>query len=99
DEAAEQLQEITANAALWAAEDNDLHRATPDGIGRNSDGSLVVAEVKSHEHGYVFAGIPLDHLAQMQWQMHVIDAVSALYGYEIRDEDDMPPADGATWID
>jgi hypothetical protein len=35
----------------------------------------------------------------MQWQMHVLGAVSGLYGYEIRDEDDMPPADGATWID
>lgn len=99
DEAADQLHTVTPNGALWASATNDLHRATPDGIGRNSDGTIVAVEVKSHEHGYDDKGIPADHLAQMQWQMHVLGAVSGLYGYEIRDEDDMPPADGATWID
>ncbi|MBN7792401.1 YqaJ viral recombinase family protein [Microbacterium esteraromaticum] len=99
DEAADQLHTVTPNAALWASAANDLHRATPDGIGRNSDGTIVAVEVKSHEHGYEDKGIPADHLAQLQWQMHVLGAVSGLYGYEIRDEDDMPPADGATWID
>lgn len=99
DEAADQLHTVAPNAALWASATNDLHRATPDGIGRNSDGTIVAVEVKSHEHGYEDKGIPADHLAQMQWQMHVLGAVSGLYGYEIRDEDDMPPAEGATWID
>lgn len=99
DEAAEQLHSVAPNGALWAAADNDLHRATPDGVGRNSDGTVVVAEVKSHEHGYKFEGIPADHLGQMQFQMRVLGAGSALYGYEVRDEDDMPPAEGATWID
>ncbi|MEE2814718.1 MAG: hypothetical protein VYC96_03515 [Actinomycetota bacterium] len=99
DEAADQLYHVIPNAALWAAASNDLHRATPDGIGRNSDGTLVAVEVKSHEHGYEDNGIPADHLAQLQWQMHVLGAASGLYGYEIRDEDDMPPAAGATWMD
>lgn len=99
DEAADQLHSVTTNRALWASVTNDLHRATPDGIGANSDGTIVAVEVKSHEHGYTDEGIPADHLAQMQWQVHVLGAVSALYGYEIRDEDDQPPADGATWID
>lgn len=99
DEAADQLHQVTPNRALWAAASNDLHRATPDGIGRNSDGTIVVVEVKSHEHGYKDDGIPADHLAQLQWQMHVLGAVSGLYGYEIRDEDDMPPEDGGTWLD
>ena len=99
DEAADQLHHVTPNAALWAAASNDLHRATPDGIGTNTDGTLVTVEVKSHEHGYEDNGIPADHLAQLQWQMHVLGAVSGLYGYEIRDEDDMPPAAGAKWID
>lgn len=99
DEAAEQLYKITPNGALWAAAENDLHRATPDGVGENSDGSIVVVEVKSHEHGWDDDSIPLDHLAQMQWQILVLGAISALYGFEVRDEDDMPPADGATWID
>ena len=99
DEAALQLHTVAPNGALWAAADNDLHRATPDGIGANSDGTLVTVEVKSHEYGYEDKGIPADHLAQMQWQMHVLGAVSGLYGYEIRDEDDQPPAGGATWID
>ena len=99
DEAADQLHRVTANSALWAAASNDLHRATPDGIGVNTDGTLVTVEVKSHEHGYEDNGIPADHMAQLQWQMHVLGAVSGLYGYEIRDEDDQPPTEGATWID
>lgn len=99
DEAAEQLHHVTPNRALWASAENDLHRATPDGIGTNSDGTIVAVEVKSHEHGYKDEGIPADHMAQLQWQMHVLGAVSGLYGYEIRDEDDMPPADGVKWID
>ncbi|MEI3845239.1 MULTISPECIES: YqaJ viral recombinase family protein [unclassified Microbacterium] len=99
DEAVEQLHQVTPNRALWSSVENDLHRATPDGIGRNSDGTIVAVEVKSHEHGYRDEGIPADHMAQLQWQMHVLGAVSGLYGYEIRDEDDQPPADGATWID
>ena len=99
DEAADHLHTVTPNRALWAAAENDLHRATPDGIGANSDGSGVVVEVKSHEYGYEDKGIPLDHMAQVQWQIYVRGAVSALYGYEIRDEDDQPPADGAQWID
>lgn len=99
DEAAEQMHVVAPNSALWAAADNDLHRATPDGIGRNSDGSLVVVEVKSHEFGWENDGIPVDHYAQMQWQMRVLAAASGLYGWEVRDEDDMPPAAGAHWVD
>ncbi|KDA05845.1 hypothetical protein DC31_13740 [Microbacterium sp. CH12i] len=99
DEAAEQLHSVAPNGALWAAASNDLHRATPDGIGRNTDGTIVAVEVKSHEFGWEKETIPLEHMAQMQWQIHVLGAISALYGFEVRDEDDMPPADGATWID
>ncbi len=99
DEAVDQLHTVAPNRALWASLENDLHRATPDGIGANSDGSIVVVEVKSHEHGYEDKGIPRDHMEQMQWQQHVLGAVSALYGSETRDEDDQPPADGATWTD
>lgn len=98
DEAAEHLATITPNAALWAAIDNDLHRATPDAIGIDAEGRLVVVEVKSHEHGWEHDGVPIEHYAQMQWQMRVIGADYALYGFEVRDEDDMPPLDGATFI-
>jgi hypothetical protein len=98
DEAAEHLATITPNAALWAAVDNDLHRATPDAIGIDAEGRLVVVEVKSHEHGWEHDGVPIEHYAQMQWQMRVIGADYALYGFEVRDEDDMPPLDGATFI-
>lgn len=98
DEAAERLATCVPNGALWAAAENDLHRATPDGIGADADARLVVVEVKSHEHGWNHDTIPLDHLGQLQWQIHVLGAHSGLYGFEVRDEDDMPPADGATWI-
>lgn len=98
DEAAERLASLTPNAALWAALDNDLHRATPDAIGVDQDGALVVVEVKSHEFGWDSWTIPIEHMAQMQWQIHVLGSDYALYGFEVRDEDDMPPVDGATWI-
>lgn len=97
DEAAEHLAHAEPNGALWAAADNDLHRATPDGRGVDREGRRVVIEVKRHEHGYKGDAVPADHFGQMQWQMHVDGAERALYGSEIADEDDMPPADGATW--
>lgn len=95
------LATVDANQALYAAGLNDLHRATPDGIGmRSEDGGVgyVVVEVKSHEHGWTAESIPLDHYAQMQWQIYVVGAVAGLYGFEVRDEDDQPPLDGATWL-
>lgn len=92
DEAADIDWTIEANAGLWGAAGNDLHRATPDGVGAN-----VVVEVKSHAHGWDDGAIPLEHMGQMQWQIHVLGATHALYGYEVRDEDDQPPLGGATW--
>lgn len=97
DEAADLLQSVVANTALWAARDNDLHRATPDGFGWDGDGRLAVIEVKSHEHGWEHDGIPIEHYAQLQFQIRVMGADFGLYGFEVRDEDDQPPADGATW--
>lgn len=97
DEAADQLDVLGPNTALWAAASNDLHRATPDGYGYKG-AEAVVVEVKSHAHGWESDTIPIEHLAQMQWQMHVMGAAYGLYGFEVRDEDDQPPQDGATWI-
>lgn len=97
DEVIDRFDAFDANSALWAAGSNDLHRATPDGIGWE-DQQVVVVEVKSHAHGWEADTIPVEHMAQLQWQMHVMDAAYALYGFEVRDEDDQPPQDGATWI-
>lgn len=97
DEAADQLDVLGPNTALWAAASNDLHRATPDGYGYKG-AEAVIVEVKSHAHGRESDTIPIEHLAQMQWQMHVMGAAYGLYGFEVRDEDDQPPQDGATWI-
>jgi len=101
DEAADRADvfSVAANSSLWAAASNDLHRATPDGIAFDVvSGDIVVIEVKSHAHGWESETIPVEHMAQLQWQMHVMDAGYALYGFEVRDEDDQPPLDGATWI-
>lgn len=101
DEAADRsdLFSVFANRNLWAAASNDLHRATPDGIAFDAvSGDLVVIEVKSHAHGWESDTIPVEHMAQLQWQMHVMGAGYALYGFEVRDEDDQPPQAGATWI-
>lgn len=96
DEAEDFLDEVIPNGGLWAAAANDRHRATPDGIGTVL-GKLCVIEVKSHENGYKGAAFPMDHRAQIVWQRYVLGAHSALYGSEIRDEDDMPPIGGAEW--
>jgi hypothetical protein len=90
------LDYVAANGGLWAAVENDRHRATPDGIGLLA-GGLAVVEVKSHEHGYKGDAFPKDHRAQLVWQRYVLGAEFGLYGAEVRDEDDMPPVDGAAW--
>ena len=91
-----QLDYVMANGGLWAAAENDRHRATPDGVGLLA-GGLCTVEVKSHEHGYKGDAFPKDHRAQVVWQRYVLGAEFGLYGAEIRNEDDMPPADGADW--
>lgn len=96
DEAEDFLDEIIPNAGLWAAAGNDRHRATPDGIGTKL-GRLFTIEVKSHENGYKGDAFPMDHRAQTIWQRYVLGADGALYGSEVRDEDDMPPIGGAAW--
>lgn len=101
DEAADRndIALVVANRALWAAASNDLHRATPDGLAFDVETDApVVIEVKSHAHGWESETIPVEHMAQLQWQMHVMGATYGLYGFEVRDEDDQPPQDGATWI-
>ncbi len=86
------------NGALWGSPENTLHRATPDGFAMDGLGKIAVVEVKSHAHGYKGGEtIPPEHMAQMQWQMHVTGAQYAMYGSEVRDADDQPPADGAHW--
>lgn len=101
DEAADRddIALVVANRALWAAASKDLHRATPDGLAFDVETHApIIIEVKSHAHGWESDTIPIEHLAQMQWQMHVMGATYGLYGFEVRDEDDQPPQDGATWI-
>ncbi|WP_336642082.1 hypothetical protein [Microbacterium sp. USHLN272] len=95
-EAIDELDYVIANAGLWAAAENDRHRATPDALGLLA-GGLCVAEVKSHEHGYKGDPFPKDHRAQLVWQRYVLGAEFGLYGAEVRDEDDMPPVGGADW--
>lgn len=93
------VRDVTPNSALWAAAANDLHRATPDATAIDVEtGEPVVVEVKSHAFGWKFEGIPIEHVAQLMWQMHVLGAAYGLYGFEVRDEDDQPPQEGATWI-
>ncbi|PRB14492.1 hypothetical protein [Microbacterium sp. MYb62] len=96
EEADDFLDEVTPNSALWASLQNERIRATPDATGRLR-GKLCVVEVKSHEHGYKGDPFPMDHRAQLVLQRFVLGAELALYGAEVRDEDDMPPMGGAEW--
>ena len=82
DYAKELRRSAEPNGALWAAESNSRHLATPDGIG---DGFVI--EVKSHDFGHVLGPIPPAHRSQMQWQMYVMGADEALYIREVMDED------------
>jgi hypothetical protein len=81
----EERFDIAPNHLLYRAAGNALHLATPDGVGFDLDGSLVLAEIKTSKNN--LAKIPRDYFIQMQWQMHVMGAKRVLFVWEQHDDD------------
>jgi hypothetical protein len=78
---------IEASSALFHADGNRDHLATPDGL-RERDGALELCEIKTTVHEWR-RGIPRHYLRQIWWQQYVLGADRTLVVWE-RHEDFVP---------
>lgn len=87
---------IEASAALFHAEFDRRHLATPDGLGV-SEGRLELAEIKTTNK--VWRTIPRHYLRQVWWQQYVLGAERTLVVWE-RHENFVPVGDPeCRWVD
>jgi hypothetical protein len=77
--------DIEPNNILYRSDETPLRMATPDGVGFDFDGNLVLAEIKTSKNN--LTKIPRDYFVQMQWQMYVMDAQRVLFAWEQHDDD------------
>lgn len=89
---------IQPSSALFHAEVEKRHLATPDGILEDSEGRVVLAEIKTTNKGW--RSVPRTYLRQVWWQQHVLGAERTLFAWEehcdfqpLRDEPE------CVWID
>ena len=75
---------IEPSSALFHAVVEKRHLATPDGIGQDADGRIVLAEIKTTNKSW--RSIPRNYLRQVWWQQHVIGAERTLVAWEEHDE-------------
>jgi hypothetical protein len=88
---------IEPSSALFHADGDTSHLATPDGVGV-IDGALVLAEIKTTSS--VWRSIPRSYLRQVWWQQYVLGAERSLMVWERHDNfvpTDAEPA--VRWID
>lgn len=70
---------IQPSSALYGHIILGKHRCTPDGVGLDEGATAFGVEAKHHDTGWVFKGIPAEHMDQMLWGMHVMDLDRWLY--------------------
>jgi hypothetical protein len=89
---------ISPSSALFCAEVEKRHLATPDGIGLDESGAVVLAEIKTTNKSW--NSIPRNYLRQVWWQQHVLGAERTLFCWE-EHEGFVPLHDEprAVWID
>ncbi|WIB62673.1 YqaJ viral recombinase family protein [Curtobacterium sp. MCBD17_040] len=89
---------IEPSSALFHARTNRAHLATPDGVGHDHQGRLVLAEIKTTSTGW--RRIPRHYLRQIWWQQYVLGAERTLFVWE-RHDDFVPVADEpeCRWVD
>lgn len=89
---------ILPSSALFRAEVEHRHLATPDGIAVDAAGRVKLAEIKTTNKPW--NGIPRTYLRQMWWQQHVLGAERTLFVWE-QHEDFSPIHDEpkCVWID
>lgn len=74
---------ILPSSALFCAEVEPRHLATPDGIGFAANGATILAEIKTTNKGW--RTIPRNYLRQVWWQQHVLGAERTLFCWEEHD--------------
>ncbi|WP_136055256.1 YqaJ viral recombinase family protein [Microbacterium sp. K24] len=89
---------ILPSSALFRAEVEHRHLATPDGIAVDAAGRVKLAEIKTTNKPW--SGIPRTYLRQVWWQQHVLGAERTLFVWE-QHEDFSPIHDEprCVWID
>lgn len=71
---------ISPSSALFHAEVEQRHLATPDGVGIDSDGRVVLSEIKTTNKPW--RSVPRTYLRQVWWQQHVLGAERTLVVWE-----------------
>lgn len=71
---------IAASCALFHAEAEKRHLATPDGVAVTASGSLELAEIKTTTKAW--RSIPRGYLRQVWWQQYVLGAERTLVVWE-----------------
>jgi hypothetical protein len=88
---------IDPSQALFHAESDLRHLATPDGLVLRQQGSLELAEIKTTNK--VWRSVPRNYLRQIWWQQYVLGAERTLLVWE-RHENFVPVGDPeCRWID
>ncbi len=88
---------ILPSQALFHAEADMRHLATPDGLAQRATGSIELAEIKTTNKQW--RTIPRHYLRQVWWQQYVLGAERTLMVWE-RHENFVPVGDPeCRWID
>lgn len=88
---------IEPSQALFHAQDDARHLATPDGLVLRDAGHLELAEIKTTNKEW--RSIPRSYLRQVWWQQHVLGAERTLMVWE-RHENFTPVGDPQfRWVD
>ncbi|WP_438354071.1 YqaJ viral recombinase family protein [Microbacterium sp. CJ88] len=75
---------IQPSSALFHAEVEKRHLATPDGVAVAGDGRITLCEIKTTNKAW--RSIPRTYLRQIWWQQHVLGAERTLVAWEQHDE-------------
>lgn len=71
---------ILPSSALFRAEVEQRHLATPDGVCVDGEGRVLLAEIKTTNKGW--RTIPRTYLRQVWWQQYVLGAERTLFVWE-----------------
>lgn len=71
---------ILPSSALFRAEVEQRHLATPDGIVQEADGRVLLSEIKTTNKSW--SSIPRTYLRQIWWQQYVLGAERTLFVWE-----------------
>lgn len=74
---------IQPSSALFHAEIEKRHLATPDGVVVDAQGRIILAEIKTTNKEW--RSIPRSYLRQVWWQQHVLGAERTLVAWEQHD--------------